>query len=346
VANNIPPTVSDAYSAAGVNIDAGQETVRLIAPLVRSTFNARVLGDVGGFGGLFKLEGYREPILVASADGVGTKLRIAIAMDSFVSVGADMVNHSINDIWVQGADPLFFLDYIAAGRLDPQKAAEMVRGMADACLDAGCALIGGETAEMPDTYASGDYDIAGFIVGAVERWDLLNGSGMRTGDLLVGLPSSGLHTNGFSLVRRVFDLYEHPERLRVHHDDLGTTLGEALLAVHIPYYRPLKPVRAKLRAMAHITGGGLVENLPRVIPASLQAVVHRDSWETPPLFRLIQAQGDVDEMEMYRVFNMGIGFVAVVRPADADAVSATVTGAQVIGEIMERGEDEPPLRLI
>lgn len=343
---NSSQTTDDAYAASGVNIDAGQEAVRLISPLARGTFTSRVLSEVGGFGGLFRLDGYREPVLVASADGVGTKLRIAITMDSFASVGADMVNHSVNDIWVQGADPLFFLDYLAAGRLDPQKAAEIVRGMADACKDAGCALLGGETAEMPGTYAPGDYDVAGFIVGAAERWNLLDGSAVRAGDLLVGFPSSGLHTNGFSLVRRVFDLDDHPERLNTRHDELGQTLGEALLAIHTPYYRPLKPIQKKLRAMAHITGGGVIDNLPRVIPTDFQAIVRRDAWEVPPLFRLIQREGNVDEAEMYRVFNMGVGFIAVVRPADAEAVAAAMSGAVVVGEVVERGDGEDPLQLI
>jgi phosphoribosylformylglycinamidine cyclo-ligase len=336
----------NAYAAAGVHFDSGAETIKRISPHVRSTFNSRVLGDIGGFGGLFRLEGYREPVLVASTDGVGTKLRIAIAMESFASVGADLVNHCINDIWVQGADPLFFLDYVAAGLRDPGHIAEMVRGMAEACRDSGCALIGGETAEMPGIYKQGDYDIAGFIVGAVERWDIIDGHGIRTGDILVGLPSSGLHTNGYSLVRRAFSLDDDSSPLHRHYDELGKTLGEALLSVHLPYYKPLKPVQKKLRGMAHITGGGIVDNLPRILPQSLQAIVRTDAWEVPPLFRLIQRQGGVEDAEMYRVFNMGIGLIVIARPADADAVAAVMPGARIIGEMTERPHGEGPVRLV
>ena len=245
------------YAAAGVNIGAGQEAVRLMRPFAQSTYNSRVLGDIGGFGGLFKLDSYREPILVASTDGVGTKINIAMQAGSFAGVGADLVNHCINDIWVQGADPLFFMDYIAADKLNPPDAADLVRGMAEACSAVGCALIGGETAEMPGTYREGHYDVAGFIVGAVERWDLIDGSGIREGDVLVGLPSSGLHTNGYSLARRVFDLDDHPERLSEKPTELGgETLGDALLAIHRPYYHELKPVRRRIRGLIHITGGG------------------------------------------------------------------------------------------
>ncbi|MDA1095852.1 MAG: phosphoribosylformylglycinamidine cyclo-ligase [Chloroflexi bacterium] len=340
------PSPPSAYAAAGVDIAAGEEAVRLIAPLARSTFTAGVLGDIGGFGGLFRLDGYREPVLVSSADGVGTKLRIALAAGSYASVGADMVNHSVNDIWVQGADPLFFLDYIAGGSLNPAIVAAIVGGMSAACKEVGCALIGGETAEMPGVYRSGDYDIAGFIVGAVERYDLINGSGVRPGDALVGLPSSGLHTNGYSLVRRAFDIDGNSSVLDTYYDELGSTLGEALLAVHRSYYRCLKPMQHRLRAMAHITGGGIVGNLPRVLPSHVQAVVHKDSWDVPPLFRIIQQAGGVDEPEMFRVFNMGIGLVAIVRPADAAMVSAVMDGARVIGEVTERPADEGPIRFV
>ena len=334
-----------AYAEAGVDIAKGDEVVRAIAPLARRTFTSGVLGDIGGFGGLFKLQGYREPVLVASADGVGTKLRLAAAARSYASAGADIVNHSINDVWVQGADPLFFLDYVGAGKLDPDAVIEMVQGMADACADAGCALIGGETAEMPGVYAEGDYDVVGFLVGAVERYQLVDGSGIRPGDVLIGFPSSGLHTNGYSLVRRVFGFDENPRILDRHVDELEATLGEALLAVHRPYYRTLKPLRPMLRGMAHVTGGGIVGNLPRMLPAPVRAVVQRDSWEVPPLFRVIQAEGGLDADEMYRVFNMGIGFVVSVRPADADTVAAA-GGGLVIGEVLERGVGQDALTFV
>ncbi len=337
------PCVSDSesnYAAAGVNIGAGQEAVRLMRPFAQATYNSRVLGDIGGFGGLFKLDSYREPILVASADGVGTKINIARQAGSFASVGADLVNHCINDIWVQGADPLFFLDYIAADSLIPQDAADIVRGMAEACGAAGCALIGGETAEMPGTYREGHYDVAGFIVGAVERWDLLDGTGIRTGDVLVGLPSTGLHTNGYSLARRVFNLDDHPEHLDERPAELGgQTLGEALLAVHRPYYRELKPVRRRIRGLAHITGGGYVENVPRVLPDTLRAVIDCAAWDVPPIFGLIGKRGEIPVAEMYDVFNMGMGMVAVARPQDAAMVMSVMPGSAQIGTIEERPPD-------
>ncbi len=339
-----PASSGSTYADAGVDIAKGDDIVRAIAPVVRRTFTNGVLGDIGGFGSLFKLQDYQEPVLVASADGVGTKLRLAVAAKSYRSAGADIVNHSINDVWVQGADPLFFLDYVGAGRLDQDAVVGLVQGMADACTDAGCALIGGETAEMPSVYKEGDYDVVGFLVGAVERYHLVDGSGIRSGDVLVGLPSSGLHTNGYSLARQAFGLDENPGMLDRYIDELGSTLGEALLAVHRPYYHPLKPVRPMLRGMAHITGGGIIGNLPRMLPASLRAVVRRDSWEVPPLFTLIQAEGAIDTQEMYRVFNMGIGFVASVRPADVDTVVAAGSGL-VIGEVLDRGVGQDALTL-
>jgi phosphoribosylformylglycinamidine cyclo-ligase len=342
---NSAAVTGGAYAEAGVDISKGEEVVRAIAPVARETFTPSVLGDIGGFGGLFKLHGYREPVLVTSADGVGTKLKLAVSTGSYASAGADIVNHSINDIWVQGADPLFFLDYVGMGKLEPDVVVEIVRGMAGACRDAGCALIGGETAEMPGVYAEGDYDVVGFIVGAVERYQLVDGSGIRAGDQLIGFPSTGLHTSGYSLVRRIFELDDHPEALGVHREELGATLGETLLAVHRPYYRSLKPVRSMLRGMAHITGGGIPGNLPRSIPPALSVTVKIGSWDVPPIFKLIQNEGGLDDAEMYRVFNMGIGFVAVVRPSDIDSVSE-VGGGVVIGEVSDRGESERPLTFV
>ncbi len=328
------------YAAAGVNIGAGQEAVRLMRPFAQSTYNSRVLGDIGGFGGLFKLDSYREPILVASTDGVGTKINIAMQAGSVAGVGADLVNHCINDIWVQGADPLFFMDYIAADKLNPPDAADLVRGMAEACSAVGCALIGGETAEMPGTYREGHYDVAGFIVGAVERWDLIDGSGIREGDVLVGLPSSGLHTNGYSLARHVFDLDDHPERLSEKPTELGgETLGDSLLAIHRPYYHELKPVRRRIRGLIHITGGGYQDNVPRVLPDNLRATIDCTAWDVPPIFRLIRDRGEITSAEMYGVFNMGMGMIAVVRPQDAPLVMSVMEGSAQIGTIEERPPD-------
>ena len=309
-------------------------------PFAQSTYNNRVLGDIGGFGGLFKLDSYREPILVASADGVGTKINIAMQAGAFAGAGADLVNHCINDIWVQGADPLFFMDYIAADKLNPTDAADIVRGMAEACSAVGCALIGGETAEMPGTYREGHYDVAGFIVGAVERWDLIDGSGVRAGDVLVGLPSSGLHTNGYSLARRVFDLDDHPDRLAETPPELGgKTLGEALLAVHRPYYYELKPVRRRIRGLVHITGGGYQGNVPRILPDNLRAVIDCGAWDVPAIFGLIRKRGEIPIQEMYDVFNMGMGMIAVVRPQDAPLVMSVMDGSAQIGTIEERATD-------
>jgi phosphoribosylformylglycinamidine cyclo-ligase len=306
------------YREAGVDIAAADAAKARIKTLARGTFNAGVLSEIGSFGGLFRpdLARYQEPVLVASTDGVGTKIQVAIATGVHDTVGYDLVAHCVNDILVQGAVPLFFLDYIALGRMDVERVEAIVRGFARGCSEFGCPLIGGETAELPGSYAEGDYDLAGFIVGVVER-RLALPAGVREGDVLLGLPSSGLHTNGYSLARRVlFD------RLGLRADsrlpELGGSLGEALLAPHRAYLPALEPLveRGKLRALAHITGGGFPGNLPRVLPAGLRARVRVGAWEVPALFRLIQRGGEVSDAEMYRTFNMGIGMVAVVAPAD------------------------------
>ncbi|MFL2640155.1 MAG: phosphoribosylformylglycinamidine cyclo-ligase [Dehalococcoidia bacterium] len=330
----------DRYISSGVNIDSGNEVIRLISPIVRDTYTNNVLGDIGGFGGLFALGNYSEPILVASADGVGTKLRIAVAMDLMSSIGIDLANHSINDVWVQGADPLFFLDYIATGNIKPKQIAEIIQGLSAALKIAGCSLIGGETAEMPGVYKDGDFDIAGFIVGAVEKENLIDGSSIAAGDVLVGFPSSGLHTNGFSLVRHIFGLDDNVKPLDVKYSDLGTTLGEALMAQHVSYYSALKPIQQLLKGMAHITGGGIVENLPRIIPEHLKCIVRKDSWKVPALFNIIQRHGNVDWNEMYRVFNMGVGLVGIVRPEDLKLVKSSLDGSFVMGEIANREPNE------
>jgi len=286
---------------------------------IRSTFTRGVVGDVGGFGGLFRPDftGYQDPLLVASADGVGTKLKVAAAAGVHDTVGQDIVNHCVNDILVQGAKPLFFLDYIATGALDPAVVGALIEGVAIACRENGCALLGGETAEMPGVYAEGDYDLAGTIVGVVDRPKLLDGTRVTEGDLLIGLASSGLHTNGYSLARKiVFD------RLAMaadtHVPELGTTIGKALLAVHRSYLRPVLPLveEGLLSAMAHITGGGFPDNVPRVLPPGLDAVIHPQAWGWPPLFRFLSEKGAVPPAEMLRVFNCGIGLVLLVPPAN------------------------------
>jgi phosphoribosylformylglycinamidine cyclo-ligase len=318
------------YRQSGVDIDAGNETVRRIKSLARGTFTPAVLSDIGSFGGLFKLDRDRcqEPVLVSSADGVGTKLKVAFMTGRHDTVGADLVNHCVNDILVQGAEPLFFLDYLATGRLSPAVAEQVVTGIARACRENGCALIGGETAEMPGFYADGEYDIAGFIVGIVDRPRLIDGRAIVPGDVLIGLPSSGLHTNGYSLARRVFfDTAGWTPDMRVA--GLDATLGDALLATHRSYLPVVRPLlsRSLLKGLAHITGGGITENLPRILPDGCAAEIDRGAWSVPPLFRLLQQQGGIATGEMFRAFNMGIGMIAACAARDADRLLADLAAA-------------------
>ena len=308
------------YRQSGVDIDAGNETVRRIRQLARATFTPGVLSEIGSFGGLFKLdrERYAEPVLVPSADGVGTKLKVALMTGRHDTVGADLVNHCVNDILVQGAEPLFFLDYLATGRLAPDVAAEVIAGVARGCRENGCALVGGETAEMPGFYADGEYDIAGFIVGIVERANVIDGRRIVPGDALLALPSAGLHTNGYSLARRVF--FETAGwTADTFVPELATTAGEALLAPHRSYLRLVRPLidRGFVKGLAHITGGGITENLPRILPEGCAADVDLQSWSVPPIFRLLQERGPIARDEMFRAFNMGVGLVIVCAPRDA-----------------------------
>jgi phosphoribosylformylglycinamidine cyclo-ligase len=311
------------YRQSGVDIDAGNETVRRIRTLARSTFTPGVLSDIGSFGGLFRLdrERYQDPVLVSSADGVGTKLKIAFLTGRHDTIGADLVNHCVNDILVQGAEPLFFLDYLATGRLSPDVAEQIVSGVARACRENGCALIGGETAEMPGFYADGEYDIAGFIVGVVEKAKLVDGRAVVPGDVLIGMPSSGLHTNGYSLARRVLF-----ESAAFTHDtvvpELGESVADALLAPHRSYVQEVRPLleRDLVKGLAHITGGGITENLPRMLPEGCAAEVDRRAWTVPPLFRLLQERGDIAPSEMFRAFNMGVGLVVICGSRDAERV--------------------------
>ncbi|MEN3336628.1 MAG: phosphoribosylformylglycinamidine cyclo-ligase [Acidobacteriota bacterium] len=309
------------YKQAGVDIDAGNEVVRRIRSLARGTSTPGVLSDIGSFGGLFHLAqaGIADPVLVASADGVGTKLRVAFMAGVHDTIGVDLVNHCVNDILVQGARPLFFLDYLATGRLEPAVAVQVVAGLAAACRANGCALLGGETAEMPGFYADGEYDVAGFIVGAVPRDRVVDGSTIVPGDVLIGLPSSGLHTNGYSLARRiVFDTARMSVGTRV--PELGSTIGEALLTPHRSYLTTVGPLlEARIvKGMAHITGGGLTDNLPRTFPADVSPRVRLDAWTRPPLFDFLQRAGQVPEDDMLRTFNMGIGMVLVCAKADEE----------------------------
>ncbi|MBP1634403.1 MAG: purM [Acidobacteria bacterium] len=331
------------YKSAGVDIDAGNEAVRRIKGLARGTFTPGVLSEIGSFGGLFRLEPGRhaDPVLVASADGVGTKLKVAFLAGRHDTVGEDLVNHCVNDILVQGAKPLFFLDYLATGRLSPDVTEQVVTGIARGCRANGCALLGGETAEMPGFYAEGEYDLAGFIVGVVERERVIDGGRLAPGDALIGLPSTGLHTNGYSLARRIFF-----DTLGLKVGDpvpeLGETVGEALLRVHASYLAALAPVLEEpglVRALAHITGGGITDNLPRVLPDGCQASIDKAAWEVPPLFDFMRAAGGVPEDDMYRSFNMGIGLIVGCARADVDRVLTRLgpvpaPGPRVIGEIV------------
>jgi phosphoribosylformylglycinamidine cyclo-ligase len=329
------------YKTSGVDIDAGHETVRRIKGLARSTFTPRVLSSIGSFGGLFRLgEGYRDPVLVSSADGVGTKLKIAFMTGRHGTVGQDLVNHCVNDILVQGAEPLFFLDYLSTGKLAPAVAASVIEGMAAACRENGCALIGGETAEMPGFYAPGEYDLAGFIVGVVERDRVITGETLVPGDALIGLRSSGLHTNGYSLARAIaFDQLKLAADSPV--DELGCTIADELLRVHRSYLSVLRPLLAAgiVKGLAHITGGGITDNLPRILPRGVAALIDKSAWTPNAVFRFLSRAGAVPDEDCYRSFNMGIGMIVACAPSDAPRAigmlqAAGETRAVVIGRIV------------
>jgi phosphoribosylformylglycinamidine cyclo-ligase len=333
------------YKQSGVDVDAGNVVVRRIRTLARSTFTTGVLSDIGSFGGLFSFDrsGIVDPVLVASADGVGTKLRVAFMAGVHGTVGMDLVNHCVNDILVQGAEPLFFLDYLATGRLEPDVAVQIVEGVAAACRENGCALLGGETAEMPGFYADGEYDLAGFIVGVVARARVIDGSRIQPGDVLIGLPSSGLHTNGYSLARRIAF-----EKAGLHVDsripDLAVSIGEALLLPHRSYLKVIRPllVTGTIKGMAHITGGGITDNLPRILPPGTYAAVDRSAWEAPPLFTWLGRTGSVPADEMFRAFNMGIGLILACAPEHAGTIVESLArngepGAVRIGDV-RRGD--------
>ncbi len=329
-----------AYALAGVDISAADKTKDLIKDLVRPTFGPEVLTDIGHFGAFFKLKQYTDPVLVSSADGVGTKLKIAVLMEKHDTVGMDLVNHCTNDILCCGASPLFMLDYVGLGKLQPQKVAAIVSGLAEACKEVGCALIGGETAEMPGIYKSTDYDLVGFIVGVVEKDRVISGENIVEGDIVVGLPSSGLHTNGYSLVRKVFGIDRDAISLKMIYPELGRTLGEALLQPHRCYYNDLKPFLGEIHGLAHITGGGLVGNIPRVLPESCSVRLDRSAWQVPSIFDLVQKRGSIKDEEMYRVFNMGIGMVAICRQETADKLLSCMADARQIGKIVKADGSE------
>jgi phosphoribosylformylglycinamidine cyclo-ligase len=338
------PTHYSAYAAAGVDISAGERAVELIKGAARSTHGPRVLADLGAFSGLFALgTGYRDPVLVSSTDGVGTKLKVAIAMDRHDTIGRDLVAHCVNDILTSGAQPLFFLDYVALGQLVPEKVAAIVEGVAAECRANDCALVGGETAELPDLYGADDYDLAGFIVGVVERDRIVNGSTIRDGDRLWGLDASGLHTNGFSLARRALAALD----LDAVHPDLGRRLGEELLEPHRSYLGTMRPLldAGVVRGMAHITGGGFSGNIPRMLPDGLGVELDWGAWPVPPIFGLIQREGHVDFDEMTRVFNLGLGWVFVSPETESERVRSLAPAARPVGRVVVCASSDPTDRV-
>jgi len=337
------------YRDAGVDIDAGDALVEAIKPFAKKTLRPEILAGIGGFGALVRVpKKYREPVLVSGTDGVGTKLKLAFQLERHDTVGVDLVAMSVNDILTQGAEPLFFLDYFACGKLEVPVATEVVKGIARGCELAGCALIGGETAEMPGMYAEGEYDLAGFAVGVVEKRKIIDGHGIAPGDAVLGLASSGAHSNGYSLVRSILERAKPDLRADFH----GRSLGDALLEPTRIYVKPVLEMmkRVRVKGLAHITGGGLVENLPRVLPEKLKGVIARSAWKVPPLFQWLQREGGVADEEMLRVFNCGIGMAVVVGAKDADsAVRALTRGGETvfrIGRIERRKPGEPQLQLV
>lgn len=335
---------TNAYKAAGVDVEAGYESVRLIKDDVKRTAIEGVLGGIGGFGGLFEIgKGYENPVLVSGTDGVGTKLKIAFLMDKHDTIGQDCVAMCVNDVACSGAKPIFFLDYLAVGKNVPEKIASIVKGVADGCVKAGCALVGGETAEMPGFYPEDEYDLAGFSVGIVEKSKITDGDRAKAGNKLIGIASSGIHSNGYSLVRKLFDLNGESakDNLNEYSDKLGMKVGEALLTPTRIYVKPLLKLidEVGINTVSHITGGGFIENVPRMLPDGLKAVIHKGTWDILPIFDVLQEKGNIPEMDMYNTFNMGIGMIVAVDAGKADAAVKCLEEAgekaYIIGELAE-----------
>lgn len=327
--------MSSMYKKSGVDIDAGAKAVSMMRSAVRETYTDSVLSDVGHFGGLFSLQSLahmQDPVLVASTDGVGTKTKVASQMNRWDTIGADLVNHCINDILVQGATPLFFLDYVASDKLKPQQIANIVTGMARACEDANTALLGGETAEMAGVYAEGEVDVVGTIIGAVDRSDVIDGSRIQDGNVIIALPSAGLHTNGYTLARAMLA----DEDWTVYHDALGQSIGDALLATHRCYLSEVLKSRevSKILGLAHITGGGVTDNLPRILPEGVGAKIQSGAWDVPEIFNIIQGKGNISRAEMFRVFNMGLGMLIIISSDDATMILDMLDDAILVGEIV------------
>lgn len=322
------------YAAAGVDIDLKSRVISKIGQYAKATLRPEVLSGVGFFGGLYEFKGYKKPVIVSSVDGVGTKLKIAAVLNRYETVGADIVNHCVNDIFSGGAEPLFFLDYIAVAKVVPERIEAIGKGLAAACKENGCSLIGGETAETPGVYHGDDFDLVGFVVGVVEKDQMILGQDIKAGDAILALPSNGLHTNGYSLARKV--LGDTLKDLNKRYAELGGMAGEALMKAHICYYNWLKPSLKELKGIAHITGGGIVGNLPRSLPKGLTAQLDSKKWTVPPIFSLIQKKGNIDIQEMYRVFNMGIGMAVISAPENVNKLTKALKGAKVVGEVVKQ----------
>ncbi len=334
------------YADAGVDLDAAASVKSTIKDIATETLSGAVVTGPGGFGGVIDPDPAGDMLLVASSDGVGTKLRIAGALGGHDTIGASIVNHCINDILPAGARPLFFLDYIGLSRFDPDKIAKIVSGLAKACGAAGCALLGGETATMPDIYHNDDYDLAGFIVGTVRKDALLRPENTQEGDVILALASDGLHTNGYSLVRSIFETDQNPSALAINVPETSHTLGEMLLRPHLSYLNALSPVLEKIRGLGHITGGSFYKNIPRALADGLGADIDISTWNVPPLFKFIQEEGRVEDQEMFRVFNMGVGMTIIVEPGQVEDVLNSVPGAFRVGEVVKRAEGEERTKLI
>jgi phosphoribosylformylglycinamidine cyclo-ligase len=325
------------YASAGVDINIKSKAIARISRYAKATLGPEVLSGIGFFGGLYELKGYKNPVLVSSVDSLGTKNMIALALNKLDTIGIDIFNHCVNDILTCGASPIFFLDYIGIGKVVPDRIADIAKGLAAACKEVGCALIGGETAELRDVYHGDDFDLAGIIVGIVEKDKIMLGKDIVAGDAIIALPSSGLHTNGYSLARKVFG--ETAAALNKRYQELGGTVGKALMQTHICYYKQLKPLLKSIKGLAHITGGGIVGNLPRTLPKGLAGRLDSKSWTVPPIFNLLRKKGDIEIGEMYRVYNMGIGMAVVCEPENVKKLTKALPGAKVVGEVVkQKGE--------
>ena len=323
----------ETYAKAGVNIARKTAVIDRIRRMADTTLGPQVLSGVGFFGSMYEFKGYKEPVLVSSVDGVGTKIKLALAMGKHDTIGMDIVNHCVDDIITCGADPLLFLDYVGIGKVVAERLEAIVKGLTDACRENGCALIGGEIAEMPSVYKSDDYDLVGFVLGVVEKNKIIMGKDITEGDVVIGLPSSGLHTNGYTLARRIFG--ESKEAMDVHYPSIGRTLGEVLLEPHKSYYRELKPVMSLTKGIAHITGGGIIGNVSRILPKGLAIDIDTSRWMVQPIFELMQKRGNVETREMFRVFNMGLGMILVCDPGEVSQLTKRLADACVIGSVVK-----------